>query len=282
MVAFFYPFAWLPFNLAWAVWAGLGMLITAAVLKLHDYGQSRRWIIVLTAVAASLPAYFNFRVGQNAVFLLAGSALFFYFFRQNQAFKAGLSSVVLLCKPQFAPLFVVAGLILGKFEYLGGLAIAWVGAMVGMGLAALAVGLLWGTYRTSQRSDNGLFELLAACTLLLALIFGIHVLPYEYMSLSVVAMLLWRALSRVSSGRRSKVLRVLILVTPFLSWGTFAFVPLLAFLMPLGSLALIAASPLLMALVHPLLVVAVAQLILAAFIARGILLAERAKEAMPS
>ncbi|HEY9791962.1 MAG TPA: glycosyltransferase family 87 protein [Candidatus Obscuribacterales bacterium] len=332
MVAVFFPFTLAPLQWAWGMWTAFCVLAAAGAVKILDQRQGvKLWLAVCVASAASLPAFFNFRVGQTGILLLAGSALFFYFCRQQKYFHSGIATALLLAKPQFAPLFLVAGCVVGRWQYVRGAAVAVlllliaclpVGGLSGIiefvrtmfsadvhreltelttlenlrglimllpgtsprlvlflclaltVLTAVLTGVLWLRYRRLNRHDEVLFGVLSACTLLFTLAFTVHVLPYDYLALSVVAMLLWPALDLLGRRKYTQWSRVLLLIMPFLSWGTFVFLPLVTMLQGAGPAAVVVCSPLLLILVHPLFIGSVAQLWLAWLLAR-----ERLREA---
>lgn len=129
------PLAFLPMQIAWIAWNILAVfLCVLSLLKLASLkdcdsakGQSPskglREAVFIGIVFSSYPAWLSVELGQTSIFLLPALAFMIYFLKANKPLLAGLSSGFLLIKLQYAPLFLLIGLIFGRLRFLAGLSI---------------------------------------------------------------------------------------------------------------------------------------------------------------
>jgi Glycosyltransferase family 87 len=112
-------------------------------------------------------------------------------------------------------------------------------------VGALAVGRMWHAYPRLQANDAGAFDLCCASTVLASLVLSVHAFSYDYMSLSLAAICLWRWSEKapITEGYRRK-LRLFLLLLPLLSWTSYLSLPLLQLLKSAGVGLIILGYPL--------------------------------------
>lgn len=124
---FFLPFAHLPLELAFGLWAALAALLLARLATVvADLAHADLRVVAL--VVASLgPVHASFRLGQLAIVCALALAELARALRDDREVAAGLALAALSLKPQFLPvaLAFVAGL--GRWRVLGAALLAFAG-----------------------------------------------------------------------------------------------------------------------------------------------------------
>lgn len=125
------PLLLLPLLGAWRLWLVLqvGMLLTSVLIAWPKHSGRA---LAIAAAFASYPAFRNFRLGHVSLIVLFWLSFFWMFLQKRKYFLAGLCSIGVLLKVQYAPIAVLAGLCVGRLQYL-------------LGLAAVSVALLCAT-----------------------------------------------------------------------------------------------------------------------------------------
>lgn len=141
------PLAWLPFAVAYDVWAVLTFLAFAASLAWSGVGRGLgRWI----AVAGALSAWWVMHavnVGQVVPLIAAATVVAWRLLRDRHDVAAGLVLSLILLKPNTALLVPIALLVAGRQRAFA----AWLAAAAGVGLAVL---LLLGPHGVSAYASQ--------------------------------------------------------------------------------------------------------------------------------
>ncbi|HEY9678589.1 MAG TPA: hypothetical protein V6C76_11300 [Drouetiella sp.] len=82
------------------------------------------WIVPLALVLISCPTWLTLTTSPTLFAIPAAIFGIWYFHRAGHWFLAGLLTAICLFRPEFLPFMIVPGLILGRFFYLGGLAVS--------------------------------------------------------------------------------------------------------------------------------------------------------------
>lgn len=120
------PLAWFTLTQAWILWclAGLVCLLIAFRLLLQGvpFDKITKTAIILGGFAA-YPTWLCFRIGQTSLFVFAIFAGSWWFLRRQNALRSGGAAALSLFKIQYAPIFVLAGTLVGRIRYVAGFTI---------------------------------------------------------------------------------------------------------------------------------------------------------------
>lgn len=121
------PLAAFSLGTAYIVWVcwwlslqfiGLWFLIKASFPS--RFNQVFAW----ASIYGSYPAWLMVELGQTVLFQFASTLGFFLLMRSKKYFAAGLISIILMIKLQYMPIFLLVGLVVGKWRYAAGLLIS--------------------------------------------------------------------------------------------------------------------------------------------------------------
>lgn len=140
------PMSFMNMNIAWLVWNVFGLTLSIFGLwKLTSLFDSSwassnesarlRKAVFLALCLSSFPAWLSVEIGQTSLYLLAAASFFLYFLLQKRSLQAGLISAFLMVKLQYAPVFFLIGLILGKSKFL----IGWLSSLCILVLLSFAI-----------------------------------------------------------------------------------------------------------------------------------------------
>jgi Glycosyltransferase family 87 len=79
-------------------------------------------IFAISAVLASYPCWLMVELGNGSLFQLPGTIGYFLLLRREKPFLSGLVSGILLVKLQYVPIYLLCGLIIGRWRYAAGVA----------------------------------------------------------------------------------------------------------------------------------------------------------------
>lgn len=134
------PLSLMPMTVAWIVWNLLGIgLSIFAVFKLINTVEgnldAKKAILPVALIFSSYPAWLSTELGQTSIYLVAVLVFMLVLLRANKNFAAGISCGFLMIKLQYAPIFLLLGLIRGGARFLLGwiiCLIAFLGASIGV------------------------------------------------------------------------------------------------------------------------------------------------------
>ncbi len=121
------PFALLNLENAWIVYSllALPLIVAASILLVRRLPASvftRTFFVVATLT--SFPTSYAFEIGQTTLFQFPALVAYWLLLRADNFFLAGLVSVFLTVKLQYAPCVILIGIILGRLRFLLGLLVS--------------------------------------------------------------------------------------------------------------------------------------------------------------
>ncbi|MBX9686636.1 MAG: DUF2029 domain-containing protein [Candidatus Obscuribacterales bacterium] len=142
LFVFVFPLSLFTIQWAWFLWVLVGVIAGGIGLYLlcrKLLNQSRNTALLSVALAySSYPAWLSVELGQTSLYLFVGTAFMLYFLQEKKAFKAGLTSALLMVKLQYTPVLLLFGLICGRLPFFAGSFCAFVVLTI---LSAMLLGL---------------------------------------------------------------------------------------------------------------------------------------------
>lgn len=130
--------SFMPMNIAWIMWNLLGVsLAVFALFKLSkmpgsmlilpqtDEGLMQstlncRAALLIAIVFSSYPAWLTVELGQPTLYVIPAAAGMLFLLGKQRYFLAGICSGLLIIKLQYAPFFLLIGLLFGRLKFLFG------------------------------------------------------------------------------------------------------------------------------------------------------------------
>jgi hypothetical protein len=108
---------------AWLIWTAISVMFLAGGIYLLDIKRHftgyEQVCCVIGSVCCS-PAYSALKMGQNSFALLFGVAVFLRLMQARKYFLAGFSMILCTFKPQYLPVLITTGLIVGRLRFAAG------------------------------------------------------------------------------------------------------------------------------------------------------------------
>jgi hypothetical protein len=121
------PLSVLSIGTAYIVWVVSWIVVTTISLWLFVkdsittvFGR----VFAVVAVLATFPCWLTVELGQATLFQLPATVAYFLLLRRDKPFLSGLISGILFVKLQYVPIYLLCGLIIGRWQYAAGAAIS--------------------------------------------------------------------------------------------------------------------------------------------------------------
>ena len=120
------PLAWFTLTQAWWLWCLFGAACMLASFKFllqnAPFDKVTKAAIIVGGFVA-YPTWLCFRIGQTSLLVFAIFVASWWFLRRQNAFRSGCAAALSLFKLQYAPIFALAGALVGRIRYVAGFAI---------------------------------------------------------------------------------------------------------------------------------------------------------------
>jgi hypothetical protein len=133
------PLAWFDLTGAWLAYCLVtGIFLCAAlfVLVARKFYSNAARVMAMAAVLCSYPAWLSFRLGQVSLMIFPLLALYWILLGSRRSVWAGVVAALMCIKLQYAPVLLVAGVIVGRLGFLAGFASTLL-AMVAVSIGTL-------------------------------------------------------------------------------------------------------------------------------------------------
>ena len=121
------PLSYVSPSHAWLIWTVISVICLAGGIYLLDikrlFTRYEQVCCVIGCVSSS-PTYSALKAGQNSLMLLFAVTIFLRLMQARKYFLAGLSIILCMFKPQYLPVLMTAGLIVGRLRFAAGAAIS--------------------------------------------------------------------------------------------------------------------------------------------------------------
>lgn len=132
------PLSLFSMSHAWIAWCLFSLVFMALALRIAVLPNYQKWqekLIACTAIFATFPMWYSYKLGQTSLFIAPVLIFLFHFLSRGMFFAAGLTSSLVLLKLQYLPLIAAVGTAIGRLKFLGGFSLGTAVLLTGSFLA---------------------------------------------------------------------------------------------------------------------------------------------------
>lgn len=119
---------------AWIFWSLFSLSFMALALRLTILPQYQSWkekLIAGTALFATAPMWYSYKLGQTSLFLAPVVMIFFHLMSRSMFFAGGLMASLVILKLQYLPLIAAVGTAIGRLKFLAGFSLGSAALLLG-------------------------------------------------------------------------------------------------------------------------------------------------------